>query len=249
MSSVPVADLSKEQQDELLCTYAAMILHDDGAEVSATNMANLIKASGCNVEAYWPMLFAKMIDNVGMEGLIKMGSGAGGGGGGGGGGAAAPAAGGGGGGGGGEAKKEEKKEEEFLLKSTWAHPPAFAMASVAVSELSKEQQDELLCTYAALILHDDGAEVNAANMATLIKAANCSVEAYWPMLFAKMIENTGMETLVKLGSGAGGGGGGGGGGAAAGAPAAGGGGGGGGEAKKEEKKEEEEEEEDMEFDL
>eukprot|EP00435_Cladocopium_sp_Y103_P006107 s3602_g1.t5 len=32
MASVPVADLSKEQQDELLCTYAALILHDDGAE-------------------------------------------------------------------------------------------------------------------------------------------------------------------------------------------------------------------------
>mmetsp|Transcript_44487 Transcript_44487/g.105426 ORF Transcript_44487/g.105426 Transcript_44487/m.105426 type:complete len:126 (+) Transcript_44487:68-445(+) len=113
MSSVPTADLSKEQQDELVCTYAAMILHDDGAEVNAANMANLIKAAGCSVEAYWPMLFAKMIDNVGMEALVKMGSG-GGGGGGGGGGAAAAAGGGGGGGGGGaaEAKKEEKKEEE-----------------------------------------------------------------------------------------------------------------------------------------
>ena len=25
--------ISKEQQDELLCTYAALILHDDGAEI------------------------------------------------------------------------------------------------------------------------------------------------------------------------------------------------------------------------
>eukprot|EP00438_Fugacium_kawagutii_P019749 Skav205104 [mRNA] locus=scaffold2918:25718:26515:- [translate_table: standard] len=37
MASVPVADLSKEQQDELLCTYAALILHDDGAETGKRN--------------------------------------------------------------------------------------------------------------------------------------------------------------------------------------------------------------------
>mmetsp|Transcript_3213 Transcript_3213/g.4555 ORF Transcript_3213/g.4555 Transcript_3213/m.4555 type:complete len:150 (-) Transcript_3213:13-462(-) len=124
--------------------------------------------------------------------------------------------------------------------------PLTVMASVPVADLSKEQQDELLCTYAALILHDDGAEVDAEGVLKLVKAAGCSVESYWPMLFCKMVNNTGMETLIKLGSGGGGGGG------AAAAPAAGGGGGGGGgaaEAKKEEKKEEEEEDEAMEFDL
>eukprot|EP00931_Biecheleriopsis_adriatica_P113370 TRINITY_DN8838_c2_g1_i1.p1 TRINITY_DN8838_c2_g1~~TRINITY_DN8838_c2_g1_i1.p1 ORF type:complete len:125 (-),score=52.17 TRINITY_DN8838_c2_g1_i1:55-429(-) len=113
MAGVPAADLSPEQKDELLCTYSALILHDDGAEITPVAMTNLIKAAGCSVEGYWPMLMAKMINNVGMDALIKMGSGAGGGGGGGGGGAAA---GGGGGGGdaGGEAAKEEKKvvEEE-----------------------------------------------------------------------------------------------------------------------------------------
>merc|ERR1719494_944479 len=112
MANVPVGSLSKEQQDELLCTYAALVLHDDGAEVSPQGMTNLIKAAGCAVEGYWPMLMAKMIKNVGMDALIKMGSGAGGGGGG-----AAPASGGGaaaGGGGGdaGSAKEEKKKVEE-----------------------------------------------------------------------------------------------------------------------------------------
>merc|ERR1719359_838979 len=113
------------------------------------------------------------------------------------------------------------------------------MSAVPASQLSKEQQDELLCTYAALILHDDGAEITAASMTNLIKAANCSVEGYWPMLMAKMIKNVGMEGLMA----AGGGGGGGGGGAAAGGAA------GGAEAKEEKKVEEEEEEDDMEFDL
>lgn len=31
-------------------------------------------------------------------------------------------------------------------------------------------QDELLCTYAALVLHDDGAEITPAAMTSLIKA-------------------------------------------------------------------------------
>mmetsp|Transcript_75788 Transcript_75788/g.153758 ORF Transcript_75788/g.153758 Transcript_75788/m.153758 type:complete len:123 (+) Transcript_75788:64-432(+) len=109
MAGVPVSELSKEQQDELCCTYAALILHDDGAEITAENLTNLIKASGCAVEGYWPMLMAKMINNVGMSTLISMGSGAGGGGGG-----AAPAAGGAAPAAGGDSaeKKEEKKEEE-----------------------------------------------------------------------------------------------------------------------------------------
>eukprot|EP00929_Paragymnodinium_shiwhaense_P124217 TRINITY_DN992_c0_g1_i6.p2 TRINITY_DN992_c0_g1~~TRINITY_DN992_c0_g1_i6.p2 ORF type:complete len:124 (+),score=71.09 TRINITY_DN992_c0_g1_i6:71-442(+) len=110
MAAVPAADLSKEQQDELLCTYAAMILHNDGAEITATNMNNLIKAAGCAVEGYWPMLMSKMIKNVGMEALMA----AGGGGGGGGGGVAASGGGGGAAAGGGDAggKEETKKVEE-----------------------------------------------------------------------------------------------------------------------------------------
>merc|ERR1712107_673575 len=109
MSGVPASQLSKEQQDELLCTYAALILHDDGAEINPQNMNNLIKAAGCSVEGYWPMLMAKMIGTVGMDALLTMGGGGGGGGGGasggGGGGGVAPA---GEASGGGSAKKEEK---------------------------------------------------------------------------------------------------------------------------------------------
>merc|ERR1719389_639371 len=111
MSATPAADLAPETKDELLCTYAALIPHDDGAEIDANNMVAMIKAAGCTVEGYWPPLFAKMIKSQGGAGaLLKMGSGGGGGGGG-----AAPAAGGGdapAAGGGGKDKKEEKKEEE-----------------------------------------------------------------------------------------------------------------------------------------
>merc|ERR1719456_1856517 len=110
MSSVPASQLTPAERDELLCSYAAMVLYDDGLDVNATNMNNLIKASGNTVESYWPPLFSKMVNSVGLEGLITRSSSGGGGGpavaaGGAAGGAAA-------GGDATEAKKEEKKVVE-----------------------------------------------------------------------------------------------------------------------------------------
>merc|ERR1712121_227414 len=93
---------------------------------------------------------------------------------------------------------------------------------------------ELACVYSALILQDDGLEITADNLNTLIKAANVDVESYWPGLFAKALDGIDIKALVSnVGSGVGaapaaGG--------AADAPAA-------EEAKVEEKKEESEEEE------
>ncbi|XP_047974356.1 60S acidic ribosomal protein P1-like [Salvia hispanica] len=97
---------------------------------------------------------------------------------------------------------------------------------------------ELACTYAALVLHDDGIPITAEKISTLLKAANLSVESYWPSLFAKLCEKRNVEDLI-MNVGAGGGGAavavaaptGAGGGAAAAAPAA-------EEKKKEEEKEE-----------
>ncbi|KAL3692223.1 hypothetical protein R1sor_005874 [Riccia sorocarpa] len=64
---------------------------------------------------------------------------------------------------------------------------------------------ELACTYAALILHDDGIPITAEKIATLCKAANVTVEAYWPGLFAKLLEKRSVEDLItNVGSGGGG---------------------------------------------
>ncbi|XP_043687773.1 60S acidic ribosomal protein P1-like [Telopea speciosissima] len=97
---------------------------------------------------------------------------------------------------------------------------------------------EIACTYAALLLHDDGIAVTAEKIATVVKAANVTVESYWPSLFAKLVEKRNIEDLImNVGSGGGGApvavaapSGGGGGAAQAAAPAA--------EEKKEEPKEE-----------
>ncbi|BBN04238.1 large subunit ribosomal protein LP1 [Marchantia polymorpha subsp. ruderalis] len=64
---------------------------------------------------------------------------------------------------------------------------------------------ELACTYACLILHDDGIAITGDKIATLVKAANITVESYWPGLFAKLLEKRSVEDLItNVGSGGGG---------------------------------------------
>lgn len=100
--------------------------------------------------------------------------------------------------------------------------------------------EELACVYSSLILQDSETPVTADKLQALLKAANVSVEPYWPGLFAKALETLNLKDLVSnVGAGAG---------SAAAAPAAAAAAGGAAveqkEEKKEEKKEEEEEEDD-----
>ncbi|KAK8887020.1 60S acidic ribosomal protein P1 [Tritrichomonas musculus] len=90
---------------ELSCVYAALILNDDGIEITADKLNSLLNAAGVKVESYWVDLFAEYFKNHDISELIK-GTSLGG----------APAAGAPAGGDAGaapaEEKKEEKKEEE-----------------------------------------------------------------------------------------------------------------------------------------
>ena len=88
---------------------------------------------------------------------------------------------------------------------------------------------ELACTYASLILHDDGQEITvrsaplcfssqrpppdachptharlqADKISTVLKAAGVSVEPYWPGLFAKTLASKPLDSLItNVGSGA-----------------------------------------------
>ncbi|MBA0688831.1 hypothetical protein Goari_006596 [Gossypium aridum] len=64
---------------------------------------------------------------------------------------------------------------------------------------------EAACSYAALILYDDGIPITAEKISTLVKAANVSVESYWPSLFAKLFEKCNIEDLItNVGAGGGG---------------------------------------------
>ncbi|CAK8569084.1 unnamed protein product [Lathyrus sativus] len=63
---------------------------------------------------------------------------------------------------------------------------------------------ELGCIYATLILHDDGIPITAEKISTILKAADVTVESYWPSLFAKLTQSKNVDDLV-LNSGAAGG--------------------------------------------
>eukprot|EP00282_Hemiselmis_andersenii_P022221 CAMPEP_0172013784 /NCGR_PEP_ID=MMETSP1041-20130122/9577_1 /TAXON_ID=464988 /ORGANISM="Hemiselmis andersenii, Strain CCMP439" /LENGTH=166 /DNA_ID=CAMNT_0012668493 /DNA_START=36 /DNA_END=533 /DNA_ORIENTATION=+ len=99
--------MAEIDSETLACTYAALILHDDGLPIVAENMTKLIKAAGVEVESFWPGMFAKALADADINELcMKIGSDAPASGGGGGG-DAAPAA-----GGGGDAPAAKKKEPE-----------------------------------------------------------------------------------------------------------------------------------------
>ncbi|KAM0261835.1 hypothetical protein ACHAQJ_002038 [Trichoderma viride] len=103
---------------------------------------------------------------------------------------------------------------------------------------------ELASSYAALILADDGVEITADKLQTLISAAKVEVEPIWTSIFAKALEGKDIkDLLVNVGSG--------GGAAAATGGAAAGGAAAAADAPAEEEKEEEKEEsdEDMGFGL
>ncbi|KAI8021495.1 60S acidic ribosomal protein P1 [Camellia lanceoleosa] len=55
---------------------------------------------------------------------------------------------------------------------------------------------EIACTYAFLIFFDDGIPVTAEKIGALLKAANLSVESYWPNLFAKLAEKKSIDDLI-----------------------------------------------------
>jgi len=64
---------------------------------------------------------------------------------------------------------------------------------------------ELACTYAALILHDDGIPITAEKITALVNAANVKIDSYWAPLFAKLLEKRNVDDLVlSVGSGGGG---------------------------------------------
>ncbi|KAM1021038.1 hypothetical protein ACFX15_041443 [Malus domestica] len=54
---------------------------------------------------------------------------------------------------------------------------------------------ELACSYAAMILQDDGMSITAEKIGALVKSANVSVESCWLGLFARLAEKRNLEDL------------------------------------------------------
>merc|ERR1712146_530677 len=96
-------------QNELLCSYASLILASADMDVTADNINSLVGAAGGSVPSFYPALFEKVNAACTVKEMVKkageVGSG------GGGGGAAAPAAGGGGAAAAAAVEEEEEEEE------------------------------------------------------------------------------------------------------------------------------------------
>ena len=65
-------------ESELACVYAALILADDDVPITGEKIETILKASGVEVEPYWPGLFAKALQNCDVKDMItKIGPGMG----------------------------------------------------------------------------------------------------------------------------------------------------------------------------
>ena len=73
--AVPFAQIDKTAHDEMSCTFAALILYDEGLEISSEKINKLIAASGNKVDAYWPGLFARALQGKNVAELLLGGSG------------------------------------------------------------------------------------------------------------------------------------------------------------------------------
>ncbi|CUV06225.1 unnamed protein product [Cryptosporidium hominis] len=70
------------------------------------------------------------------------------------------------------------------------------MAAVSMNELPQSQVQELICSYAALVLSDGGVPVTSENIKKIISAAGGSVEPYFPGLFAQALSTTNVSDIV-----------------------------------------------------
>merc|ERR1719421_224370 len=103
-----------ENKNDLLCSYASLILASAEMDVTADNINSLVKAAGGSVPAFYPALFEKVNAANAVTEMVKKAGKVGAGGA-----AAAPAAGGGGGGGAAAAAVvEEEEEEEDMAPAT-----------------------------------------------------------------------------------------------------------------------------------
>ena len=66
-----MSDLTKQDHDQLCCTYAALILHDEGIEITAQQLKKLIDASENKVDAFWPSMFSKALAGVDIKSMMS----------------------------------------------------------------------------------------------------------------------------------------------------------------------------------
>jgi len=68
------SQLDKATHDEYACVFAALILSDEGVDITGDKIKKLVEASGNKVESYWPGLFAKAFQGRKLSDLLAGGA-------------------------------------------------------------------------------------------------------------------------------------------------------------------------------
>lgn len=55
---------------ELACTYAALVLHDDNVAITEDKLQKIIEAAGLKVQPFWTALYAKVLAEKNLDDLI-----------------------------------------------------------------------------------------------------------------------------------------------------------------------------------
>merc|ERR1719507_2902184 len=69
------------------------------------------------------------------------------------------------------------------------------------NSLDETQRSQMACTFASLLLHDEGIELNNGNLKKVIDAAGVKVAPYWPMLFAQALQGKDLGSFLSVSSG------------------------------------------------
>ena len=64
--------ISKAEHDELCCVYAGLLLYDEGVEITADKIQKIIKASGNEVDDYYPEFFAKYLAKADIKSMLSV---------------------------------------------------------------------------------------------------------------------------------------------------------------------------------
>ncbi|MCO5602482.1 hypothetical protein L7F22_056614 [Adiantum nelumboides] len=68
--------------------------------------------------------------------------------------------------------------------------------SIDYFDFAREDANDDTPMLAALILHANGTAITVDKILTLLKAANGSIELYWPSLFANLLEKRNVKDLI-----------------------------------------------------
>ena len=64
-------NMTTDEYNDACCSYAALMLHDEGIEITTEKLTKAIKSSGNETEAFYPGLYAKALKGADVGALLE----------------------------------------------------------------------------------------------------------------------------------------------------------------------------------